>query len=329
MSNETLMAPAEFADRLDRAFGHEPAQADPRADLARGKRRLRRRRAGASLAALATVGVVGAVASLVPGGLGAGDRERDVAPAAGGVAQLSRADVLERCTTGENAMFFDGRESLDEQRAVALLGETPRVMTWAAVDHRTQATLLSQDGRYWGDCQFRNAPDNGVKNALAVYPTTLELAGIRVGGVSAYAPIEESDPRIEGGANVPVPDLEVPCVSPLTDEERWAVDAECPEFTLFWNDLRPAEVAAVKVVAPDGVASWADVREGHVSFAYTGEMTPEISAAITRGEEPGAKRVVFYDAEGDVLVDDRDPGHLPAKGELSMSNFPSLSLWLK
>jgi hypothetical protein len=28
-------------------------------------------------------------------------------------------------------------------------------------------------------------------------------------------------------------------------------------------------------------------------------------------------------------VDDRDPGHLPRKGDLSILNFPSLALWTK
>ena len=81
---------------------------------------------------------------------------------------------------------------------------------------------------------------------------------------------------------------------------------------MTWNDRRPAEVAEVKVVTPDGKASWADVDEGYVSFAYTGDMTPEIAAQVARGDYPGAKRVVFYDAAGEVLV--RRPRPRPRAG---------------
>jgi hypothetical protein len=328
--NQRLMDPADFRERLNDSFGPEPLHAPAADDVLRGRRRLRRRRFGTSLAALATVGVVGAAATVVPGVLSS-DPVQGVAPAVGGAAaeELSRADVLKRCTTGENTLFIDGRRSLDEGRAVAMLGEAPRVMTRAAVANRTHATVLSEDGQYWGECQFRNAPDNGVKNTMSIYRTDVSFPRHVVDDRTAYEVPLANDPRLEGTATVSVPDLEVPCVSPLTDEERWAVDAECAEFTMTWNDRRPAEVAAVKVVTPDGKVSWADVREGYLSFAYTGDMTPEIAAQVKRGEAPGAKRVVFFDKEGEVLVDDRDPGHLPGPGDLSILNFPSLAWWLK
>jgi hypothetical protein len=66
-----------------------------------------------------------------------------------------------------------------------------------------------------------------------------------------------------------------------------------------------------------------------VSFAYTGKMTPEIAEQVARGDAPGAQRVVFYDKEGKVLVDDREPGHPPQDGSMSIANFPSLAWWLK
>lgn len=325
MNDQKTLDPAEFADRLNDSFGTEPLHAPFADDVRRGRKRLRRRRVTASLATLAAVGVVGTgVATMqTPSSV----RPAEVAPAA--QPEPTRAEIIAQCSTGENALFLDGTGQNDEAYAVRLLGERPTLMTSAVIENRTHATLLSEDGEYWGECQFRNAPENGVKNALAVYPTAVDFPRATVAGVQAYQPANEADARFTGGPDAPLPRLEVPCVSPLTDEERWAVDAKCPEFTMTWNDRRPAEVAAVKVVTPDGKASWADVREGYLSFAYTGDMTPEIAAQVARGEAPGAKRVVFYDAAGEVLVDDRDPGEVPGRGELSILSFPSLAWWLE
>lgn len=325
MNDQKTLDPAEFADRLNDSFGTEPLHAPFADDVRRGRKRLRRRRVTASLATLAAVGVVGTgVATMqTPSSV----RPTEVAPAA--QPEPTRAEIIAQCSTGENALFLDGTGQNDEAHAVRLLGERPTLMTSAVIENRTHATLLSEDGEYWGECQFRNAPENGVKNALAVYPTAVDFPRATVAGVQAYQPANEADARFTGGPDAPLPRLEVPCVSPLTDEERWAVDAKCPEFTMTWNDRRPAEVAAVKVVTPDGKASWADVREGYLSFAYTGDMTPEIAAQVARGEAPGAKRVVFYDAAGEVLVDDRDPGEVPGRGGLSILSFPSLAWWLE
>ena len=323
--NQRLIEPVDFRERLNDSFGPEPAHAPSADDVRRGRRRLRRRRATVSLATFAAVGVVGTGVAMMPAPWSVEPAE--VAPAA--QPELTAAEILARCTTGENAFFLDGTGQKDEGAAVRLLGENPGLMTSAVIDNRTHATLRSEDGRYWGSCQFRNVPEAGVKNALAVYRTAVDFPRATVGGVQAYQPATEADSRFVGGPDSPLPRLEVPCVSPLTDEDRWAVDAECPEFTMTWNDRRPAEVAEVKVVTPDGKASWADVDEGYVSFAYTGDMTPEIAAQVARGDYPGAKRVVFYDAAGDVLVDDRDPGQVPGRGKLSILSFPSLAWWLR
>jgi len=325
MNDQKMLDPADFADRLNDSFGTEPLHAPFADDVRRGRKRLRRRRATASLATLAAVGVVGTgVATMqTPSSV----RPAEVAPAA--QPELTEAEILAQCSTGENALFLGGTGQKDEGAAVRLLGERPTLMTSAVIDDRTHATLLSEDGEYWGECQFRNAPEAGVKNALAVYATAVDFPRRTVAGVQAYRPADEADPRFTGGPDARLPHFEVPCVSLLTDEERWAVDAKCPEFTMTWNDRRPAEVVAVKVVTPDGKASWADVREGYLSFAYTGRMTPKIAAQVTTGEEPGAQRVVFYDKEGNVLVDDRHPGHLPQDGSISLANFPSLAWWLK
>jgi hypothetical protein len=327
MSNETLMDPQDFADRLERGFGFEPPHAPAEEDLGRGKRRLRRRRAGTSLAALATVGVIGAGMSLVPGVLGS-ETATEVAPAAGG--EITPAEIVATCMRKENVSHYGSGRPLSGSAALALMGDAPRLMTSAVIENRTEATLLSEDGKYWGECQFRNAPDNGVKNAMGVYPTEVTFPRTTVAGVHAYEPHDEADPRLEGTAVVSVPDLETPCVEIAGTESEFAAEmARCTQFSIHWNDRRPADVAAVRVTTPDGVETWADVRQGYVSFAYTGKMTPAIAEQAARGDAPGAQRIVFYDEEGNVLVDDRDPGHLPQDGSISIENFPSLAWWLK
>lgn len=328
MSNETLMDPQDFAERLQRGFGLEPPHAPAEEDLGRGRRRLRRRRAGTSLAALATVGVIGAGVSLVPGLLGP-DSATEVAPAAAG--EITPAEIVATCLRKENVSHYADGRSLSESAALALMGDKPTLMTSAVIDDRSHATLRSGNGKYWGMCQFRNAPDNGVKNAMGVYSTDVSFPRAQVAGVDAYEPADQGDPRLVAQVDPTVPQLETPCVNVTESEAEFAAaEARCPEFTMHWNDRRPTDVAAVRVTTPDGVSSWADVRRGYLSFAYTGEMTPEIAEQVARGDAPGARRIVFYDKDGNVLVDDRDPGHVPVRDDdISMLNFPSLAWWLK
>jgi hypothetical protein len=328
MSNETLMDPQDFADRLERSFGLEPPHAPAEEDLGRGRRRLRRRRAGASLVALATVGVIGAGLSVVPGLLGERDAAPELAPAT--AASLTPEEIVATCMRRENVSHYSEGRFVGESAALALMGDGPRLMSSAVIENRTEATLLSEDGKYWGECQFRNAPDNGVKNTMSVYPTEVTFPRTTVAGVRAYEPHDEADARLEGTATGQIPGFEVICVGsqPEETQARHDEDAACPTFAMTWNDRRPAEVAAARVTTPDGVPTWADVTKGYVSFAYTGTMTPEIAEQVARGDSPRAKRVVLYDQDGNVLVDDHDPGHLAQDGSMSMENFPSLAWWL-
>jgi hypothetical protein len=270
--------------------------------------------------------MVSGAALAAPGVLpGAGSQEGGYAAAG---EEMSAQEIVAGCLGRGNYTAAERGEGISPARLRERMGAA-RLLTMARTEERTVATLVSEDGAHWGECQLANAPENGVKDYLAVYPTDVSFPRHVVSGVRAYEPPYVNDPSLEGTATVSVPDFRTACVSPLTDEERWAVDAECPEFTMTWNDRRPADVAAVKVVTPDGEASWADVREGYLSFAYTGDMSPEIAEQVARGGAPGAKRVVFYDAAGEVLVDDRDPGHLPGRGKLSILSFPSLAWWLR
>lgn len=323
MTDQKTMDPAEFAHRLDASFGVEPPHREVVSDLHLGRRRLRRRRATVALSGLAAAVVVSGAATLVPGLVQ--DPGEQGAVAAGGT--VSAEEIVATCMRRENVSAY-APWNASEEKALELLGE-PRLMTSSVTDSRGEATLLSEDGTRWGECQFARRPDNGVKNAMSIYPTDVSFPERRVGGIDAYEHANEADPRLAGTATPPVPQFQTPCVSVLQGSARDEFDAKCPEFTMFWNDRRPAEVAAVRVVTPDGVSTWADVRRGYVSFAYTAAMTPEIAEQVREGERPGALRVVFYDSAGGVLVDDRDPGHVPGEGELSIQSFPSLAWWTK
>ena len=169
-----------------------------------------------------------------------------------------------------------------------------------------------------------------MKNARSVYPMAVTFPERRVDGVDAYAPHDEADPRLAATQTLPVPQFQVTCTVEQQEETAaWYREAAaCPTYTLTWNDRRPAVVGHVGLTAPDGKELDADVRDGFVSLAYTGTMTPEVAAQVARGEIPQAKRITFYTEAGDLLVDDRDPGHIPQDGSLSIANFPSLAWWL-
>jgi hypothetical protein len=328
MTEHNLMDPGEFADRMRASFGLEPPHPAVDADLAFGRRRLRRHRATVALGGLAVAAMVSGGALAAPGVLpGAGPQDGGYAAAG---EEPSAQEVVADCLGSGNYITAERGEGITPARLRERLGAA-RLVTTATTEERTVATLVSEDGAHWGDCQLASAPESGVKDYLAVYPTDVSFPARKVRGVDAYEPHDEADPRLEGTATPGVPNVQVTCVvgEPEETPEYNREGAACPTFTMTWNDRRPAEVAAVKVVSPDGKASWADVHEGYLSFAYTGEMTPEIAARVARGDYPGAKRVVFYDADGEVLVDDRDPGHLPGRGELSILSFPSLAWWLR
>jgi hypothetical protein len=325
MTAPKTMHPADFAERLDASFRAEPPHRDVASDVALGRRRLRRRRATVTLGALTAVAVIAGVGSAVPT-LFPGSESRPAEVAADG--EPSRAGIVSACMRAENVMARSPWNGSD-QEAFALMG-VPRLMTSAVSDNRVEATLLSEDGSRWGECQLGREPDNGVKSAMNIYPTDVSFPARRLGGVPAYEPHDEADPRLEGTATAGVPNGQVTCViaEPEETPEYYRAASACPTFTLFWNDRRPAEVAAVEVVAPDGVSTWADVRGGYVSLAYTGVMTPKLAERVRQGEQPVARRVVFYDSSGEVLVDDRNPGKLPQEGTISIANFPSLAWWL-
>jgi hypothetical protein len=198
------------------------------------------------------------------------------------------------------------------------------------------ATLTGDDGTRWGECQFRLGETGPGTAYLNVYPTGVRFPRRVVGGSAAYAGPHDGSAEItadlKGTATTGTPSVWVTC--PVAGEEEtpeyYRAAAACPTFRVTWNDRRPPEVAAVKVVTPDGVTSWADVEDGYLSFAHTGTTPPQMAEALAAGEVPAVDRVVFYDEDGEVLVDDQDPGHLPERaGELAILDYPSLAWWLR
>jgi hypothetical protein len=83
------------------------------------------------------------------------------------------------------------------------------------------------------------------------------------------------------------------------------------------------------VTTPDGKELDADVREGYLSLAWTGPMTPEVARAFARGEAPRVRHIAFYDEAGELLVDDRQVSEIPAPDRVSIQNFPSLAWWTR
>ncbi|RYU14812.1 hypothetical protein [Nocardioides iriomotensis] len=326
----TELDPTDFSELLNRSFGAEPPPADPAADLRRGRRRLLRHRTSTSLTAVAAIAVIAGGTTMLPT-LGV---NRTVGPAADGESvtrPVSAEETVATCLRKENVLHVEGDDYMTEAASLRLMGREPRLMSSSSDADRTVATLLSADGKYWGSCQFRNQPHANVKNMMNVFSTKVAFPTATVAGVEAYQPDSASDPRLVATADPPVPQLEVDCPASEPEETpaRYAEHAACPEFTMYWNDRRPANVAAVRIIAPDGVSSWADVTHGYLSWTYRSKMTPEVAADLAHGEVPGAQRVVFYDRLGKVLVDDRYPGQLPQDGDLSIANFPSLAWWLK
>lgn len=326
MNHEKTMDAHEFAELLEREFGVEPPHASATDDLRRGKRRLRRRRAGASLAALSTAAVVTVGASLLPTQGTVALPEG--APAAGG-APASDEEIVATCMRKENVGHaVDGRP-VSESAALALMGSEPKLMTSASGASRTHATLLSADGKYWGKCQFAHEADAGVKNAMSVYSTDIAFPRTVVDGVDAYEPAGSTEQDLMPQVDPALPELEASCSGSAGQGSGETGTAACREFTMHWGDRRPAEVAAALVATPDGVAKWADVRRGYVSFVYSGTLTPEQARRVAEGETLGAQRIVFYDKDGDVLVDDRQPEAPRPEGTVTIAHFPSLAWWAR
>lgn len=324
MSNRTLMDPADFAERLERSFSGEPPHAEVGSDLARGRRRLRRRRATTGLAGLGVAATVAVGAVAVPA-------LQPAPPAAAPWASsgpVTDTELVRQCLEVNDRVTVGGRDHVVSRAELLQRMGAARLMTRADAGPTSVATVRAENGRAWLDCSV-SRKEPALKVITLLYPSDVGFARTTVDGVRAYEPHDESDVRFSGTATSPVPRFAVDCdVEQPEETPEWFQEAAaCPTYRLVWNDRRPPEVAHVQVTAPDGRELDADVQDGYVSLAHSAPMTPELRRQLAAGEVPRPRRIAFLDRDGDVLVEDRSPGHVPQDGTLSMANFPSLAWW--
>ena len=324
MSNETLMGPQEFRERLQRGFGFEPPHGATTDDLARGKRRLRRHRLVTATGALAVAAVVAATVGFMPGVL---PHQASRAQYAAGAA--TDAQVVQDCLQTNDRVSAYRDHVVSRAELLQRMGDA-RLMSRADTGEITVATLRAEDQSVWLECTLSRR-EAALKAITLLYPTDVSFPRTVVGGVRAYEPHEESDTRFSGTATPDIPNVQPGCLVDAPEETaEWGrAAAACSTYRITWNDRRPAEVDHVLVTTPDGKELDADVREGYVSLAWTGPMTPEVARAFARGETPRVRHIAFYDEPGDLLVDDRQVGEIPAPDRVTIQNFPSLAWWLK
>jgi hypothetical protein len=182
------LTPQEFEERFAAGLAHEPAHVDTSADLALGRRLLRRRRiAGATVGVAALA--IGAVA--LPVVFDAVDRptEKSTTVASSGPAsaevtgpassEVSDAELLESCRN--NAVF--------KEAETAIFGAgTPTIKARAQAPDQWRLALEAADGKSWADCFLNADPKVELKSALIAWSTT-GTTNVTYGGVR-YTDIE-------------------------------------------------------------------------------------------------------------------------------------------
>ena len=319
----TQLDPTEFTERLERSFAGEPPHPSYADDLAAGRRRLRRRRA----ATVASVAAVAALAGGVYASLAPRTQELPLA------ADLSDAQVVARCLDGRvSDSWRDG--GMSQQEVADAMGEA-RLVTRARTTYEVYATIRSADGRSWGDCTLPIDEASRESRLLALYRTDVTFPSRTVDGTRVYEPRNEADAEVVsvGGTG---PGWDVDCYPrgiPEDTHEFFVASSTCPTFHVAWNDRRPPEVAAAKIVNPDGTVGWADVQDGYLSYGYSGEMTPELRREVAgtnveTGPPYGFVRdITLYDADGLVIA--RGTDIREGFAHPSIQNYPSLAVTLK
>jgi hypothetical protein len=322
--SKPALDPTDFANDLERSFGAEPPHGSVTADLTRGRRRLRRHRLVTATGALAVVAVAAATVAAMPRVL---PHQASRAQYAAGAA--TDAQVVADCLQTNDRVSAYRDNVVSRAELLQRMGDA-QLMSRADTGEITLATLRAEDRSAWLECTLSRR-DPALKAITLLYPTDVTFPRTLVGGVHAYEPHDESDTRFSGTATPDIPTVQVTCdiVAPEETPAYHQAEAACPTYRITWNDRRPAEVGHVLVTTPDGKELDADVREGYVSLAWTGQMTPEVAQAFARGETPRVRHIAFFDQAGDLLVDDRRVGEIPAPGQISITNFPSLAWWLR
>jgi hypothetical protein len=209
------------------------------------------------------------------------------------------------------------------------------VMTRAATTNEVVATLRSADGSTWADCTLPVDRASRESRMLALYRTDVTFPSQVIEGTRVYEPRNEADTRIAevGGTG---PSWDVDCFPRGVDEESQAffeASSTCPTFHVVWNDRRTPEVAAARIVNPDGTTGWAQVKDGYLSYGYSAAMTPALRRLVATtdvhtGSYYGIVRdITLYDADGSEIAS--GTGIHEGLANPTIQNYPSLAVTLK
>ncbi len=318
----TMLDPQDFAERLERSFVDEPPHASYDADLKAGRRRLRRRRAAVVAGTLSVATVLAGSYLLMPR-----SQPAQVAD------ELTDGQVVARCLGARVSDSWQGSEIPPAQVADAM-GEA-RVVTRARTTHEIYATVRSEDGRSWGTCTLPTDKASRESRLIGLYRTDVTFPSRTVDGTRVYRPRDEGDSRVVsvGGTG---PGWDVDCYPrgiPEDTHEFFVASSKCPTFHVAWNDRRPPEVAAAKIVNPDGTVGWADVEDGYLSYGYSAEMTPALRRQVAETEFRSSgpygfvRDITLYDAAGRVIARGSDIHQ--GYADPTIQNYPSLAVTLE
>lgn len=311
----TQMSPTDFHDRLDDVL-REPG--DPAlggavdADIALGRRLLRRRRGVTVLGAAAAVAVLVSGVGLVTSG--GDDPAPTVNDAAAGTdaGAFDEASVLRACRTGAPGQ---------REATAAIFGSgTPVVKSVSQTERSTLLTLESADGAHWAWCDLH--PTAGYQQNQAGSDPSLDTMLV------AYDPTERT--------------TEWPVLS-LTSLFKSGPDVfrgcrgneVCPEFAISAADRVPPSVAAVQFRTGDGEVTTVETVDGYYALDYIGDLPRVLPAEDFDRAFPRftpLQRITYLDAAGNPIAGlnvvlnaaGNDINLEPVPGLRPLSEFPSL-----
>jgi hypothetical protein len=308
----TQMDPTEFRERLDATL-REPGELSPgasvEADVALGRRLLRRRRGVAVLGAAAAVAVVVGGLGVASGDGGHAAPSVSDVPAPG---SLDEESVLEACRTGAPGQ---------DRATAAIFGRgAPVVKAVSRTEWSILLTLEAADGAHWAWCDLH--PTAGYPQNQAASDPSLDTMLV------AYDPTERSTvwPLIAA----------TPGVRSGPDVYRGCRGSEvCHEFQVSLADRVPATVAAVQLRTGDDKVTTVPTVDGYYAFEYIGDLphpiAPDDGASDLLHFRP-LQRITYVDAAGEPIAAgevplnaaDTDFRLKPVPGLPPLTDFPSL-----
>ncbi|MFC4787175.1 hypothetical protein ACT8ZV_22050 [Nocardioides sp. MAHUQ-72] len=281
------MTPEKFHDLMVAAVTPEPPQGEVAADVAVGRRLLRRRRAVVTLgSAAAVVAIAGTAWAVAPGSDSATDRGG--APVVTGPTSqdVPRTDaaLLEQCR--------DGNQS-DRATAAVFGSGDPVVKAVSRTAHQVILAIESGDGSHWAEC-FVHLDSQEFASGMTVYDAS---------GRSADTSYSSG-----GGCG-------------LVDGE---VDPSCTKFSVSWVDRRPAAVAAVEFVTGDGRTTTVESRDGYIVLNHLGDVPPGASTDPMAMDYQPIERITFLDAAGKPIAAEAMDGSGTGPDHERVGDLPSI-----